>query len=137
MNDHIEKIEKKTTEQQSIYTDENYKKLVKIANAIREETKLDNNAEDFKRNKEEIKSRIKKINDTYNFMPSYGMFLNKLIHEESLEKAKQTIKTYILENNIQGYSPDIRVIINALMTDENINTVENDIIEKMKLINDM
>lgn len=74
MNDHIEK---KTTEPQSIYTDENYKKLVKIANEIRDETKLDNNAEDFKRNKEEIKSRIKKINDTYNFMPSYGMFLNK------------------------------------------------------------
>ena len=127
MNDHIEK---KTTEQQSIYTDENYKKLVKIANEIREETKLDNNAENFKKNKEEIKSRIKKINDLYNFMPSYGMFPNKLIHEDSLEKAKQTIKTYILENNTQDYSPDIRVIINALMTDENINSVENDIIEK-------
>lgn len=124
-------------ENQSIYTDENYKKLVKIANEIREETKLDNNTEAFRKNKEDIKKRIKTISDTYNFMPSYPKFLNDLITEDSLAQAKKTLKNHIIDNNIQGYSPDIRIIINALMTEENINRVESDIIEKMKLINEM
>lgn len=128
---------KNETQNKAIYSDDNYKKLIAIANEIKEKTKIENEDENYKSGKNLIWREINSIGDTYGYKPSYGMFINKIINDNNLNTAKEKIIKNMEEKNIHGYSPDIRVIINEIMTEENIKKAAKEIAEKIKLLSEI
>lgn len=125
-----------TNKKHSIYTEDSYRKLVKTVQEIRKETRPAATAA-LKKNNDAIKASLKKIAEKHQFMPSYEMFLNKLVNDMELKKAKASLKKMIFDKKIQGFAPDIRVIVDTLITPENIKSVEDEIIAQLKRLNNL
>lgn len=119
--------------QDNVYTQENYTKLLDTLKNIRQKS-----LEKTNQNKE----HIQKIYDALNiiekeceFKPSYKNFINKIISDENLEKAKNEIIDDLEQLEMHGFNPDMKILISKMCTDENIQIVKDNFIKQFKALN--
>jgi hypothetical protein len=61
--------------------------------------------------------------------------VNQIISEENTEKAKHKIIKHINENQLNGYTPDLQILVNEIMNTENINQVKQTMIQRFQMLN--
>jgi hypothetical protein len=117
---------------ESIYTTDNYTKLINSLKNIKQETiSIEHTGLDFRQT---IYNAIKEIETISGISPSYKNFLNKLITDENLQQAREKIIDQIIEKEIIGFTPDIKTLVSKLVTEQNIQQAKDFFIQQFKAL---
>ena len=117
----------------TVYTDKNFQDLINSLKNIKEKT---SQQKDSGYNyQQKIYEALDELEEIYDYKPSYKNFVNKMISEESIQDAENNIIKELEDKNMLGYTPELKILIQKIATQENIDKTKKYYVEEFRTLN--
>ena len=117
---------------ENLYTEENFQLLINSLKKIKEETNsINESGNDYKHKIYDALNEIEKIS---NIKPSYQNFINKIINQKNIEQAENIIIEDLIEKEMAGYAPDMKILISKIITDKNVEETKEFYIKQFEAL---